>query len=462
MYLLLIAILGVSFLAGCVPPAGDTTAPLVNSTAPVDATTGVALNGSINVTFSEAMDAATINGDTFTVKAGATPVAGAVTYDASSNTANFAPSSNLAASTVYTATVTTGVKTVAGDALAANMVWSFQTGSAVDTTPPTVAGTVPGNSATGVALGDSITAHFSEAMNIATINATNFTLKAGSTPVPGTVTYDIPNKSASFDPTAILTANTVYTATITTGAKDAAGNALAADKVWTFTTIVSVGLGPAPVRLGTAGNFAILAKTGISTVPASAITGDIGVSPVAESYMTGFSQTNGTGYATSPQVTGFMYAANMAPPTPAKMTTAISDMQTAYTDAAGRPLPNFLNLGAGTLSGNTLAPGLYKWGTGLIITGNITISGAADDVWIFQVSGTLTESNGIHVILGGAAQAKNIFWQVSGAVILGTTSVFKGNILGQTGITLLTGATMSGRALAQSAVTLQQAIVVKP
>ena len=216
------------------------------------------------------------------------------------------------------------------------------------------------------------------------------------------------------------------------------------------------------MRLGTAGNFAVLAKTGISTVPPSVITGDIGVSPAAESYMTGFSQTDKTGYATSPQVTGFMYAANMAAPTPSNMTTAISNMQTAYTDAAGRTLPNFLNLGSGTLSGNTLAPGLYKWGTGVNITGNITISGAANDVWIFQVSGTLNMTSAKSIILGGSAQAKNIFWQVAGQATLGTTSHFEGTILSQTGITLLTNATMNGRALAQTLVALQKATVTKP
>jgi hypothetical protein len=159
-----------------------------------------------------------------------------------------------------------------------------------------------------------------------------------------------------------------------------------------------------------------------------------------------------------------MYAANMAPPTPAKMTTAISDMQTAYTDAAGRAAgigPN-LNLGAGTLNGVTLAPGTYTWGTGVSITGNITVAGAASDVWIFQVAGTLNESSGKSVILAGGVQAKNIFWQVSGAVTLGTNSHFNGILLGKTGITLQTGATMTGRALAQSLVALQQATVATP
>jgi hypothetical protein len=163
-------------------------------------------------------------------------------------------------------------------------------------------------------------------------------------------------------------------------------------------------------------------------------------------------------------VTGFMYAASMAAPTPSNMTTAISNMQTAYTDAAGRPAGTGanLNLGGGTLSGNTLSPGTYTWGTGVNITGDITISGATNDVWIFQIAGTLNLSNGIDVLLGGTAQAKNIFWQVSGAVTLGTSSIFEGTILGQTGITLQTSATVHGRVLAQTLVALQVATVTKP
>jgi hypothetical protein len=236
---------------------------------------------------------------------------------------------------------------------------------------------------------------------------------------------------------------------------------MAANKVWTFTT-EAAGLGPAPVLLGTAGNFAILAKTAISTVPASAITGDVGISPAAETYLTGFSQTKFTGYSTSPQVTGFLYAADMTPPTPTNMTTAISDMETAYTDAAGRPTPNFLNLGAGTLNANTLVPGLYNWGTTVNITGDITIAGAANDVWIFQMTGDLTVSSAARVILSGGAQAKNIFWQIAGEANMGTTSHFEGIVLSQTAITLATGASINGRLLAQTQVALDKATVTKP
>ena len=463
MVLLLAAAIGVSFIMGCALSGVGSTAnpPTVSSTIPANSTAGADLYGTVNVTFSEAMDPATMTAANFTL-VGAGPVAGTVDYDDANNTAIFTPSAPLAVSQSHTATITTGAKALGGDALAANMVWKFTTGTTTDTTPPTVFSTVPANVATGVAMNDNITATFTKAMNSATIVSANFSLAQAGTPVAATVTYDLPNKSAIFDPSANLIANNAYTATITTGAKDLQGNHLAT-YTWTFTTLAVAGAGPAPVALGTAGNFVILAKTGISTVPPSVITGDIGVSPVAESYMTGFSQTNHTGYATSPQVTGFMYAANMAPPTPAKMTTAISDMQTAYTDAAGRPAgpPANLNIGGGTLAGNTLTPGTYTWGTGVNITGDITLSGTASDVWIFQVAGTLNLANSKSIILSGA-QAKNIFWQVAGAVTLGTASQFKGTVLGKTGITLQTGATMNGRALAQTLVALQKATVTKP
>jgi hypothetical protein len=137
-------------------------------------------------------------------------------------------------------------------------------------------------------------------------------------------------------------------------------------------------------------------------------------------------------------------------------------MQTAYTDAAGRSNPSFLNLGAGNIGGKTLSPGLYKWTTGVVIPKNVTISGSPNDVWIFQVAGTLKMSSAMRITLAGGAQAKNIFWQVSGAVTLGTTSHFEGNILGKTGINLQTGASINGRLLAQTAVTLQKSIVKKP
>ncbi len=220
---------------------------------------------------------------------------------------------------------------------------------------------------------------------------------------------------------------------------------------------------PASVDLGWAEGFVILAETGISTTSGTAVTGDIGLYPAAESYITGFSETlDGSGtFATSAMVTGSIYAADMASPTPATLLGAKSAMETAFTDAAGRAA-DATELGtAGNIDGLTFTTGVYKWTSDVTIPTSITISGSSTDVFIFQIAGTLTVSSSASVTLVGA-QAKNIFWQVSGSVTLGTSSVFNGIILGQTLIALETGATLNGRALAQTAVTLQSNPVTEP
>jgi hypothetical protein len=226
------------------------------------------------------------------------------------------------------------------------------------------------------------------------------------------------------------------------------------------------GLGPVAVNLHTAGDFVILAKTAISTIPTSAITGNVGISPAAESDMTGFSQTKDTGFSTAPQVTGFLYAADSTDPTPAKMLTAVSDMEAAYTDAATRPAASGANLdlAAGLLGGKTVSPGLYTWNTGVDMTSNVTLagSGASADTWIFQINGNLTLAAAKQVLLTAGAKAKNIFWQVTGTVTIAAGAHFEGIILGKTTITLETGATMNGRALAQTAVALDSATLTAP
>ncbi|KZP10298.1 fungal antifreeze protein exerts hyperactivity By constructing an inequable beta-helix [Athelia psychrophila] len=222
--------------------------------------------------------------------------------------------------------------------------------------------------------------------------------------------------------------------------------------------------GPVAVPLGTAANYAILAETGITNVPTSAVTGNIGLSPAAATLITGFALTisaDGT-YSTSSQITGRAYAASYASPTPSTLTTAISDLVTAYNNAAGRTSPDHTNLASGAIGGLTLAPGLYKWTSGVSIGSSITISGASTDTWIFQVAGTLTIANGKSVILSGGASPANIVWVVAGAATFGTTSVFKGVVLGAAGITLNTGSTINGRLLAQTAVALQSATVTQP
>jgi hypothetical protein len=218
-----------------------------------------------------------------------------------------------------------------------------------------------------------------------------------------------------------------------------------------------------PIDLGTSGDYAILAKTGIDTVPPSVITGDIGCSPAAATYLTGFSLTadSTTTFANSPQVTGKVYASTYSSPTPSRLTTAISDMETAFTDAAGRD-PDFTERGAGNIGGLTLAPGTYQWGTGVLIPSDVTLSGGASAVWIFQVAEDLTVANGVDVRLTGGAKPENIFWQVSGTVDVGTTAHVEGIVMSQTAITLGTGASINGRLLAQTAVNIQTSTVVEP
>jgi hypothetical protein len=222
--------------------------------------------------------------------------------------------------------------------------------------------------------------------------------------------------------------------------------------------------GPGAINLSSAGSFVILSKTGISTTGTTAIVGDIGVSPIAATAITGFSLNLPalSTYSTSPLVNGKVYAPGYANPTPSVLTTAIGDMQAAYTDGAGRTNPTTTELGAGNIGGLTITPGLYKWGTGVIIPTNITLSGSANDVWIFQIAQTLNVSSGVQVILSGGAQAKNVFWIVGGQTTLGTTANFSGNIIDYTAIVMNTGARLTGRALAQTAVTLDSNTVTNP
>ncbi len=324
---------------------------------------------------------------------------------------------------------------------------------------PTVIATSPSANATNVPTNKVISVVFSEEMDASTFTNSTFTVKQGTSTVAGTLNSS--GTTATFKPTALLTAGLTYTVKVTTGVKSDAGKAMLSDSEYNFTAGSSTSTLDR-VELGTAGTYVILAKTAINNGPTSNITGDLGLSPAATSYITGFSLTNATGYATSSQVTGKLFAADMAAPTPINLTTAIGDMNTAYNDAAGRSTPDFLALNNGNLGGKTLTPGLYKWTTNVTAPTNFTISGGADDIWIFQVAGNLSLASAVNVTLIGGAQAKNIFWQVAGTVTVGTTAKFKGIILSKTGITLQTGATLNGRALAQTAVILAGNTVTKP
>jgi hypothetical protein len=224
----------------------------------------------------------------------------------------------------------------------------------------------------------------------------------------------------------------------------------------------------APGDLGSAGNYVILAKTGISDVVAlgTIVTGDIGVSPVAASYITNFSLVadGSNQFSTSNKVVGNVYASDYAVPTPSNLTTAIGNMETAYTDAAGRNPPDHTELYAGNLTGQTLTPDLYKWGTDVSIdaAGTVNLNGSATDIWIFQIAGNVVLNAGATITLLGGALPENIYWQVAGQVTLHTTAQMKGIIFSKTAIVMNTGASLDGRAYAQTAVTLDDNAVTEP
>lgn len=248
------------------------------------------------------------------------------------------------------------------------------------------------------------------------------------------------------------------------------------NKLSTFTSIVTIGvllscntvfaatpIVTAPVNLNTAGNYVILSASGISNVPKTLITGDIGVSPINSTAITGFGLVmNATNeFSTSNQITGKVYASDYSRSTASNLTTAGSDMRTAYNDAAGRAA-DYTELYTGDLSGQTLTPGVYKWGTGVSINSDVTLNGGPNDVFIFQIAKGITQAPSTNITLTGGVQAKNIFWQSAQTVTIQTGAHFEGIILGRTNISMGNKASINGRLLAQTAVTLIKNIVIAP
>lgn len=228
------------------------------------------------------------------------------------------------------------------------------------------------------------------------------------------------------------------------------------------------------VDLGTAGNFAVLSKVQIDSTGATTIVGDIGVSPAAHTFLTGFSligdETSDT-FLTSVQLPGYKaYSADLQPPTPSNMSTAVSDMELAYTAATGGAnvagVGAFLNIGTppGTLAGLTLIPGVYTWGTDVVISGNVTLDCSADAnaVFVFQIAGNLTLADSQQIILTNCDNS-NIFWAVGGTTFLQGSSHFEGTLLAGPGvseITVVTGATVNGRLLGEKTISLQANTVI--
>jgi hypothetical protein len=428
----------------------DATKPTVIATIPADNVTDVPINSKLAATFSKAMNPATITNTTFTLQQGSTPVAGTVSYV--SGTATFAPA-NLNTNTLYTATITTGATDLAGNALASDLVWNFTTGASTDTTAPTVSSTIPTDTVTGVPINQTVNATFSKAMDPATITTANFTVTGPGGTVTGTVAYVAASRIATFTPAINLAPSTKYTNTITTGATDLAGNALASDFVWSFTTGAQIETNLMSINLGSASTFAIMATAAISG-GGDQINGDVGLSP-------------GSAQGIPPsEINGVIHVDDLA------IKDAQAALSAAYDEAVSRSV-NAQTL-QGNLGGLTKTPGLYVNSSSVEISGTganailtLDAQGDANAVFIFKMASTLTMGTGTSIVLSGGAQAKNVYWQVGSSATLGTTSIFKGNILAAVTITVNNGAAVEGRLFAGShsgggSVTVQSSTITVP
>lgn len=462
----------------------DSTVPMIIATVNDDGETGVPVNRSDGATFSEPMDPSTINTTTFTISRAADTIPGVVTY--SGVDAVFNPTGDLLPNTVYVSRITTGARDLSGNPLAADSVWTWTTGADADTIAPTVTLVNPANGAGAVCVNKSLGATFSEPMDPLTISNLSFTLRATASgvDVPGTVTYD--SNIATFNPTATLTANTQYTATIDTSVQDLAGNEMAAPFAWSFTT--GTGTCATGVALGTAAPFggmggaAGLTNEGLLTV----VNGDLATTG-ASTLVTGFRDSVGDIYTVTPLndgiVNGRIYTA--APPpggagvggnatTLAIATQALDDANTAYNNLLPAAKPGGTDPGAGQLGGLVLTPGIYQAAGGsFMITGNdltLDAQGDPNGVFIFQMASTLTVGEAAvprSVILVGGAQAKNIYWQVGTSATINQSGggTMVGTIISSAATSISTSGnvnivTLNGRALALNASTTMTNTVI--
>lgn len=467
--------------------------PTVISTVPADLATNVPLNQTVSATFSEAMDPATINSGTFSLAGpGATPVAGLVAYSAISDTLTFTPASNLPASTLFTATITTGAKNLAGTALAGNYVWTFTTGAAPAVVAPEIVSPNPDDSAANVPLNQAVSATFTEAMNPLTITTGTFQLTGpGGTAVVGTVSYDAVDFIATFTPASPLIASSTYIATVTSGATDLAGNPLGttgAPNPWSFTTGAAVVpppviLGPTISLFGGFGGGAGMTNQGTSTV----IHGDIGTTG-ASTTLTGFYDESVAAvagvypcsYTVTPSNLGLVDGSiETAPPSPsgacssegtattmAVATQAALEARNAYNTL--QALPPGTTLATNELGNRTLTPGTYTSSSFYQITsGPLTLDAQGDPnaTWVFQVASYLTVGTPTtpeSVILINGANAANVYWVVGGlpgvVINYGGGGTMVGTIISQPGITISSPGvaavtTVNGRVIALTAST---------
>ena len=422
---------------------GLTVTPMVASTDPENNANNVFLNKVVSVNFNMPMKASTINTTTYTLKQGTTAVSGTVSY--SGTTAVFVPTVLLSPNTVYTATVSKTVTNLDNTTLIADYVWKFTTGALV---APTVTSPDPINNSTGISLSKTITADFSMIMDPLTIDGTTFTLKQGTTTIAGTVSYS--GSRASFNPTNDLLEGKIYTATITTGTKSATGVPLANDYVWNFTTLVANAPAPtAGLFFGVFGGNAGITNQGLNTMINN---GGIGTT-AASTLVTGFTDKLASPnelYTVTPLnnglVFGGIYAAAPAPGNATKAQIALEGLNAArdlYNSISPASKPGGSDQGSGELGGLTLAAGVYKTASGTykITNGDLTLSGSATDVWIFQAESSLTVGSPAasrNVKLIGGALAKNVYWYVGSTAVINYAGggVMTGNIIAEDGVTL--------------------------
>ena len=446
--------------------------PIIISTDPINNATDVVLNKVISATFNMPMNPSTLNATTFTVKQGVNTVLGTISF--SGSTVSFTPTIALDANSTYTATITNGAKNSSDTALLANYLWTFKTGI-----NPTIIATDPLNNAINVNLLKTITANFSVAMDPATINASSFTLKQGTTAVLGTVSYS--GITASFDPTVALQEGKVYTATITIAAKNTAGIPVATNYVWNFTTTVTppVVVLPPSISLGTAAMFgafggnAGITNQGLNTVINN---GSLGTT-AASTLVTGFHDANAI-YTETPlnvgNVTGRIYTAPPAPGTATSFAVAsqgLLDANAAYLSISPASKPGGIDPGAGELGGLTLAPGVYKSASGTfkISNGNLTLDAQGDPnaTWIFQTAAGLTvgiagPTGAKSIIMKNGALAKNVFWYVGTAATINGAGggVMVGTIIANAGVTFSTSGNAAQTVLNGRAISLVASVTM--
>lgn len=441
--------------SGVTPPdAGPGGAPTVTSTEPTDTATGVAINTKVSAIFSTAMDASTITLATFTVSQGTTPVSGAVVSVGS--TATFTPTANFALNTTYTGTVTTGAKDVAGNALAADHVWTFTTASGA----PQVISTNPLGNAINVCIPVKIEAAFNNMMDPLTIIPATFTLAGpGTTPVNGSVSYDAQSKIASFLPSSSLLGSTTYTAKVSTGVKDAAGNPLASDKVWTFGTSGTSCI--PPVNLRSVASFGIAARAGLTSTGVTVVNGNVALYPTATC-------TDSTGNAgagrtclvktysssTGMTVNGSIFFAGDPFDNGGTARSVTNDLQVAWNE--GKAKADTKGPVAGDqLSGKTFTTGVYhNANLGLAANGFATMDAQndANAVFVFKVDSSMTDSGTLllptSIKLVNGAQAKNIYFVTGLDITIGSGTSWNGTILAGRDATINNGSTVNGRVLA--------------